>query len=419
MCHLKPAPRSPRRRKGRFWGSIDFGMTLLSSTYLCSNSSRSTLTKFDRRLRVHIMIVYFVLIAVNLCAAQRESRSGDEKSPNPRGLFSPRMQYDEWTPLGRGDPLKNDPTFDYMPPVLERVQYWMSPAARTPDPPRVTTSTAPPLDRRYQELTGNKRYQELPANTRYQELTGTQQRTRQQYVPVYYQGHRPHHHHYHHHHHNNHPPAPQTILVPPPAPGKNSFQYQANSVYPSTTSSLLSNNDLWETQLATVAASPTTQSHQQPHTRETITFVNNQNTFDITPSPSVLHYILNSELAPVPSSLPPQHVVFPSSTPPTTPTTTTTLPTSYVSSTTVETSTTPNRITTTTMVNPSLTTDPLFSHYKQPAKPIKGPMYLIIEGHSKVKTYGPAKLDKISGIPVQESNDISSDDSNRYERSSR
>lgn len=35
------------------------------------------------------------------------------------------MDYDEWTPLGRGDPLKNDPTFDYVPPVLDRVQYWL------------------------------------------------------------------------------------------------------------------------------------------------------------------------------------------------------------------------------------------------------------------------------------------------------
>lgn len=37
----------------------------------------------------------------------------------------------------------------------------------------------------------------------------------------------------------------------------------------------------------------------------------------------------------------------------------------------------------------SLTTDELFSHYKQPAAPLKGPMYVIIQGHSKVKTYGP------------------------------
>jgi hypothetical protein len=34
------------------------------------------------------------------------------------------MEYNEWQPVGRGDPLKEDPTFDYMPPVLDRVRYW-------------------------------------------------------------------------------------------------------------------------------------------------------------------------------------------------------------------------------------------------------------------------------------------------------
>lgn len=43
-----------------------------------------------------------------------------------RALFSPRMEYNEWTPVGRGDPLKNDPTYDYSPPVLDRVRYWDS-----------------------------------------------------------------------------------------------------------------------------------------------------------------------------------------------------------------------------------------------------------------------------------------------------
>lgn len=58
-------------------------------------------------------------IEVNLflLAGQAESK--------PR-VFSPRMDYDEWTPLGRGDPLKNNPTFDYVPPVLDRVLYWLN-----------------------------------------------------------------------------------------------------------------------------------------------------------------------------------------------------------------------------------------------------------------------------------------------------
>lgn len=44
------------------------------------------------------------------------------------------MDYDQWKPLGRGDPLKHDPTYDYVPPVLDRVQYWVDPAIRKPDP---------------------------------------------------------------------------------------------------------------------------------------------------------------------------------------------------------------------------------------------------------------------------------------------
>jgi hypothetical protein len=54
-----------------------------------------------------------------------------------------------------------------------------------------------------------------------------------------------------------------------------------------------------------------------------------------------------------------------------------------------------------------LTTDPLFSHYKQPVQPLRGPMYLIIQGHSKVKTYGAMKQhNSFHGIPIQETNDI-------------
>ncbi|XP_015601583.1 arginine-glutamic acid dipeptide repeats protein [Cephus cinctus] len=53
-----------------------------------------------------------------------ENKTGYNQESRAR-IFSPRMDYDEWTPLGRGDPLKNDPTFDYVPPVLDRVQYWL------------------------------------------------------------------------------------------------------------------------------------------------------------------------------------------------------------------------------------------------------------------------------------------------------
>lgn len=42
-----------------------------------------------------------------------------------RALFNPRIEYNnEWRPVGHSDPLKNEPTFDYSPPVLDRVRYW-------------------------------------------------------------------------------------------------------------------------------------------------------------------------------------------------------------------------------------------------------------------------------------------------------
>ncbi|XP_023950867.1 uncharacterized protein LOC112055090 isoform X1 [Bicyclus anynana] len=51
-----------------------------------------------------------------------------EVNSNPSSfgtIFSPRMDFDQWKPLtGRGDPLRNDPTYDYEPPVLEKVHYW-------------------------------------------------------------------------------------------------------------------------------------------------------------------------------------------------------------------------------------------------------------------------------------------------------
>lgn len=43
-----------------------------------------------------------------------------------RALFNPRIEYNsnQWIPVGHSDPLKNDPTFDYSPPTLDRVRYW-------------------------------------------------------------------------------------------------------------------------------------------------------------------------------------------------------------------------------------------------------------------------------------------------------
>ncbi|CAH2076388.1 unnamed protein product, partial [Iphiclides podalirius] len=63
-----------------------------------------------------------------LATFQHANISHGRKGLNPGDLgsnFSPRMDFEQWKPLtGRGDPLRNDPTYDYEPPVLERVHYW-------------------------------------------------------------------------------------------------------------------------------------------------------------------------------------------------------------------------------------------------------------------------------------------------------
>lgn len=40
-------------------------------------------------------------------------------------MFNPRIDYNnQWTPVGHSDPLKRDPTFDYVPPSSGSVRYW-------------------------------------------------------------------------------------------------------------------------------------------------------------------------------------------------------------------------------------------------------------------------------------------------------
>lgn len=73
----------------------------------------------------------------------------------------------------------------------------------------------------------------------------------------------------------------------------------------------------------------------------------------------------------------------------------------------------------------SMTTDTLFSHYNQPQKPLPGPMYLIIEGHSKVKKYGGPTTASVRHepkfVPVQSTIDpvvtrvVNEDDDGKYE----
>nr|XP_014103224.1 mucin-5AC [Bactrocera oleae] len=118
-------------------------------------------------------------------------------------------------------------------------------------------------------------------------------------------------------------------------------------------------------------ASTTTKTTIVPSTPSTIAI-----------TPSVFYPTISPTLAPhTPSST--THVIY------TTPTTTTT-PRSTTSTTSSRLliPTTSNLASRPTVAPMQMTTDSLFSHYKQPEAPLRGPMYLIIEGHSKVKKYG-------------------------------
>lgn len=63
-----------------------------------------------------------------------------------------------WTPIGHGDPLKKDPTFDYSPPVLDRVRYW----AETPGSAAPADTPSPSSGQANQ--IGMQTYHKTPSN---------------------------------------------------------------------------------------------------------------------------------------------------------------------------------------------------------------------------------------------------------------
>lgn len=437
-----------------------------------------------------------------------------------RGLFSPRMQYDEWTPLGRGDPLKNDPTYDYVPPVLERVHYWIDPSSRTPDPPIPTighASKEPEVSlvshkrpsgfhretdnssansrrdiydpvflkfvdgptfstqHRNQQYFYHHHYLKRPSSTASQEPKGA---ASIHYISPYYsssyqqknhQKQRPHESYllaekpyqkenhrttiessdpsakghtekkqlkpsfetpdfqtemHNHEEENQQLRPPYTMLMPPPLQIANSFTSTSDTqklvkvaeidkittqapsrAHPSVThsnlvyqhSSILPTLE-WEegkTQLATLAAA----SSQVPWK------ISTSAKHDKYPSGNLHHGSFSATTVHHPSPnfevIPSTEIHFNDSNNVNIPTPQQPLQWSSNMMTTTATST----VAMTTA--PPLTTDPLFSHYKQPVEPLRGPMYLIIQGHSKVKTYGAIKQqNSYHGIPIQESNDI-------------
>jgi hypothetical protein len=430
------------------------------------------------------------------------------------------MEYDEWTPLGRGDPLKNDPTYDYVPPVLERVHYWIEPSSRTPDPPIPTTGHAS------KDLEVSRVSHKRPDGVHRETDNSSADSRKDIYDPFFLKlvdgptfstQHRNEQHLYHHHYlvrpsptasqqPNNHPsihhhispyhahpykqknyqkqrpydshnPAernsqkqnhritlesaesqgekqqnkpsfetqgfqtemhnhqeekqqprpPYTILVPPPLQIPHSFTSTSDTLkpvqmvemkkvtthapsraHPSVTpeqathvyehSSTLPTLE-WEegkTQLATIAAASihVTQNAPTPTKHEKYPFGSlYHEPFSAT---TVHHHSPNFEMVPSKELHfnDSNNINFPSHQQP-----------PQWSSNMMVTTVASNTVSMTT-ASP-LTTDPLFSHYKQPIEPLRGPMYLIIQGHSKVKTYGATKQqNSYHGIPIQESNDI-------------
>ncbi|XP_054265357.1 uncharacterized protein LOC128988152 [Macrosteles quadrilineatus] len=262
-----------------------------------------------------------------------------------RAVF-PRMDYDEWTPLGRGDPLKNDPTYDYVPPVLDRVNYWLEPEARTPDPQILllgASSGKPEMGKMKKQPQADSRRDIFNPLMQLIERKHTG-RLRPQYIPL--QG--------GYMYKTSPMRLPYTVLVPPPPVQRPTVPVSSTTPPDSGTTAPPP-----ETEGTTYATSEATASTTNIH-KVLSPLIDIQPSGQQSLSSSLLQIILQNEMA---------------STPPTSTTTTTT-------------------------PHPALTTDPLFSHYKQPAEPLRGPMYLIIQGHSKVKTYGA------SGIDVQEDNEV-------------
>ncbi|EEB15126.1 hypothetical protein Phum_PHUM350070 [Pediculus humanus corporis] len=119
-----------------------------------------------------LSVLLLLLILCNRISSAKSFRDDNEKTKNIYSnssvqenfnSFVPKIDYDEWTPLGRGDPLKNDPTYDYVPPVLDRVYYWMDPKKRTPDPilpySEIATTTGPQTESAILLPSSSPRYQ--------------------------------------------------------------------------------------------------------------------------------------------------------------------------------------------------------------------------------------------------------------------
>lgn len=335
--------------------------------------------------------------------------------------MAPKMDYDEWTPLGRGDPLKNDPTFDYSPPMVGKVKYWMNPLLRTPDPPIIPNRGGDEITETNQLYTATTpaTSKSIPSSslpTSSKTSSGDIKRfyidfkdhtaSDMSYVQLLNSKYnnklvRPHTvaapHQNHYYVPTRQPPPPLPMLVPPPPVEPSS--YSSSKIENSTALELS-----WDI--------PNKENHMTALTTPVSVTTNSGAYFTTSTASAPVEPLLHST---TPLSLPsPTTATKVTQTKPDafrTPTTTTVFSTSdksilknLLSKEQFQGS---HRVTSTSTTLLPLTPNPgnlFFS--KQNLRPTKTPTYLIIQGHSKVKKYGASKLDRVDLPSSQDTNEI-------------
>lgn len=345
-----------------------------------------------------------------------------------RGIMAPKMDYDEWTPLGRGDPLKNDPTFDYSPPMVGKVKYWINPLFRTPDPPIVPngggdemttetsqlyTATTPATSKSVSSISSSlspssktstgdiKRFyidfkDHTASDMTYVQLLNSKYNNklvRPHTIAAPHQN--------HYYVPTRQPPPPLPMLVPPPPVEPSS--YSSTKIENSTALELS-----WDI--------PNKESHITALTTPVSVTTNAGAYFTTSTASAPVEPLLQST---TPMPLPPSPLttatkVAVSQTRPDafrTPTTATIFSTSDKSILknllSKEQFQGNHRVTSTSTTLLPLTPNPGNAFFtKQNLRPTKTPAYLIIQGHSKVKKYGASKLDRVDVPSLQDTNEI-------------
>lgn len=280
----------------------------------------------------------------------------------PEIKYSPLVDHtNEWIPVGRGDPLRNDPTYDYSPPVLDRVKYWAD----------TTSSGNTSKDKKDVLLLGvTTKKQTTPKESKY----GSIRRN-------YYTNHIP------------------TRLMPPPMqtkPMDSSFgTYQPSKAYHSGMTWTMNKNKYHEPSVEESMYHSTIVRPSSPNiaTTTTMKFHPNMNELRISMSrkPWVQELLQKEIVKTTPK-----------------PTLATEYPIEKV--TTMEPQTTTPVYFTTSAPEKMSVTEYFFPTVaaaveepelpkKQSSKYIQSPMYMIIEGHSKVKKYGLRPNDIKSNFP--------------------